>query len=394
MSKRRCIALTAFITLLLSFSGYSAPPVRQQSPTGLLMEITYYSGRAPAYLNVPGRAWYALFRRIPSWQPPADSLPVQAVNIISRLEGDSIRVTVSAFVGVRFHEKEAPVATYLVKEDEKITANELKQFGVEPFEIKVVRAAPISTALPQIVNNTESIAVISIVDNNSTLPSYKLSLRNLSNKNVVAMRINVLVDNRVQISSLPHDQDNLPLIKAEAISEHTVSAAKNTKMVSNDYLPDSPPNQTILISTAIFDDGSYEGDAEPAATYWAFQIGRKIQIGKIIPLIQNALNHTDSNISQAIASFKEQVASLTSNAEEEVVSKLHEAFPKLAEKTKAELKTSIEVALNGMKFDLLKSLQAFEKASPQPIDANAFRSWLIKSKERYEKWLSNLQLKG
>lgn len=390
MRKIRLITLTVFATFLLSFNAYAAPSQSQQSPTGLLLEITYYSGIAPAYLPVPGRAWYGRFRSIASWQPPADSLPVQAVNIIARPEGDSFRVLVSAFLGVQHHEKEQQVATYLVREDEKIAISELTQFGVEPFEIKVIRVAPLSTNLPQIINKTESIAVTSIVANNSTLPSYKLGLRNLSAKNVMALGIYTLVNNHVKISSLPHDHENLPLIKAGETCEHNVSGAKTARASASGYQPDAPTNQAILIGTVVFEDGSYEGDAKSAADFRGFLIGRKIQVSKIIPLMQNALNETGSNVSQEMARFKAQVASLSGSADERDVEQLRAEFPNLNEKAKSEFNSAIEAALNGVKLDLIQRLEEFQKVNPQLSDVNVFRSWLSNTKERYEKWLSRL----
>ena len=74
----------------------------------------------------------------------------------------------------------------------------------------------------------------------------------------------------------------------------------------------------------------------------------------------------------------------------DVVMKLQQAFPNLNQEAKANLKTSIEASLSGVKFDLLRSLQQFEKANSQSLNATAFQAWLSKTKEKYENWLSRL----
>lgn len=399
MRRIRLIILAAPIMVLLSFNGYAVSS-QQQSPTDLALEVTYDKSRPPTYQTILGpdakhaSAWYALFGHIPSWQPPAGSLPVRAVYIVPRLEGDSVRVAVSVYLGVRFHEKEVPVGNYLIRENEEIGTGELTQFGVEPFQIKLVRVLALSTAIPQVVNKTQSIAVTGVEANNSTFPSYKLRLRNLSGKNVLALGIYVLANGCEKSSSLPHRKEGQPIIEAgseyEKDYELGVSAVNDAGTTNGGYVPDAPPDQEILISTAVFEDGSYEGDAKVAASFRAFVIGRKIQIGRLIPLIQDALNDKDLHGRQAVEAFKARVGALSGEVSMSVVGELRKEFPSLDENAKANLKSSIEVALNGVKFDLLKDIQEFEKAGSQSSDANAFRMWLSKKKERYEKWLARL----
>src|SRR5215213_7581833 len=187
MHKRLITTLVALAAACLAFAAAAVTTHGQQTrpqPTGLALEITYYEGRPPAYQAVPGPeanfngGWFALFGRVPASQPPANSLPVQAVNIISRLENGAVRIKVSVFLGVRFQEKEAEVATYNVREGESVHVRELTRFGVVPFGVKVVHVNPIQTGVPAVLNRTASIAFINIEMIPSTLPSYKLTLRN------------------------------------------------------------------------------------------------------------------------------------------------------------------------------------------------------------------------
>src|SRR5947209_5432290 len=389
---RLVLALAIF---LLSFNSHTAL-AQQPAPTGLVLEVTYFQSRPPAYQPVPGQdskpngAWYGLFGHTPSWQPPAGFLPVQAVNILSRVEGDGVRVSVSVFVGARLHEKEVQVATYLIRENEKVRTDGLRQFGVEPFEIKVSRVSPVSTGLPQVLNRTESVAVLNIEPNNSTLPSYKLQLRNLSNKSIIALGINVMANNRLRKSATPRGQEGLPLIEAGSIYNQNVSGAYNAQSAPGGYVPDAPPNQEIIITTVVFADGSYEGDAQTAAAVRGFRTGEKLQVQKLIPLIQDALNETSTDVSQAIEKFRTRVNSLSKEADADALSELQQAFPTLNQKVKADLKETIEVSLNAIKFDLLKSLQKLVKADAQSVSAAAFHDWLSQTKERYEQWLARL----
>src|SRR5215471_21758814 len=136
------------ILVVIGLTVLAAKVYPQQSvpaPTRLALEVTYYPGRKPAYETVPGPdskpsgAWFGLFARIASWQAPAGAPPVEAVRVVSRVEGDAVRVAVSILSGSKAFENEQPVASYLIRETDKIRIDELKQFGIEPFEIKLIR---------------------------------------------------------------------------------------------------------------------------------------------------------------------------------------------------------------------------------------------------------------
>jgi hypothetical protein len=107
----------------------AAQQQQQTASNGIYVEILYHPDASRDFQEVPGPnskpegGWYGAFGRIPGWQPPAGSLPVRAVNILSRIEGDSVRINVSVFKGQKANEKEEPVGTYLVRENEKITIN-------------------------------------------------------------------------------------------------------------------------------------------------------------------------------------------------------------------------------------------------------------------------------
>src|SRR4051812_9981718 len=98
MSKIRFLSLSfALMALLLVNERTALSQQYQSSPTDWVLEVTYYGGRPPAYQPVPAQgaklngSWYALFGHLDAWQPPAGFLPVHAVNILSRQEGDAVR---------------------------------------------------------------------------------------------------------------------------------------------------------------------------------------------------------------------------------------------------------------------------------------------------------------
>jgi len=143
--KAKSMKRISLLSFLILFSiGPTLNTVAQESapaPTRLTLEVTFYPRRKPGYQTVPGPnakpggAWFGLFARIKSWQSPAGAPPVEAVRVVSNVEADGVRVTVSTLSGSKALENEQQVGTYLIHETEKITVEELRRFGIEPFAI-------------------------------------------------------------------------------------------------------------------------------------------------------------------------------------------------------------------------------------------------------------------
>src|ERR1700716_2841830 len=116
MNKLRSVLIASFAICLLG----NAAAAQQQpaASTGIFLEIFCHRDTSRDFQPVPGPnsklegGWFGAFGRIPSWQPPSGSLPVRAVNVLSRIEGDAVRINVSVFVGQKVNEKEEPVATF------------------------------------------------------------------------------------------------------------------------------------------------------------------------------------------------------------------------------------------------------------------------------------------
>jgi hypothetical protein len=88
MNNPLLIVLAIMVLAWLNSSADATPSQqrRQTESSGsrLALEVTYYRDRPPTYQQVIGRdtgSGYGLFRRVPSWTPPAGSLSVKGVSI-------------------------------------------------------------------------------------------------------------------------------------------------------------------------------------------------------------------------------------------------------------------------------------------------------------------------
>ena len=389
-----------FILLTIGLTGLAAEVLAQQEvspPTRLALEVTFFPGRNPAYSTVPGPdakasgAWYALFARIPSWQPPAGAQQIEAVRVISRVEGDAVKVTVSTLSGRKALENEQPVGTYLIRETEKISIDDLKRFGIEPFQIKLIRVnANVPAVPPVVLKGVESVVVLNSMPKETTLPSYRIILRNQSNKNIVGLGVDVVAGGKVQVTSKPRGIDGQPLIPAGKEYWLTVAAPNRARPTGDGYEPTSPSDQQIQIKAAVFDDGTYEGDAQTAAAVRGYRAGEKMMLSRLVPLLETALNSPNADLTEALKNLDSQVSSVESDADPQMVQTLSAELPPASDARRREIKETMEVTATTIKNTLLKEIQTLEDGGPPALNADLYRTWLSKTKERYEKWLSRL----
>ena len=398
MNKTLKTILAAALTLWLPALSQASAPRQQQArtaPTGLALELTYYEGRPPAYqvvLPASGGgwgAWYGLFRMVPNWQQPAETLPVQAVQFTPRVEGEGVRVVVSVHTGVKHHEKEEPVASYFVRLDESVVVKELRRFGVEPFAFKLVRVSPLPTNPPSVVSRAESITAVRVEANNSTLPSYKVTVQNNSAKDVMALTVQVHAGGRLRISSMPQDRKGGTLIKAGAIHALDVKIANETLKRQEGYAPSAPPEQQIVINSAVFKDGSYEGDAKDAATYRAYVVGDRVQVARVVDALRRVSGANPADVALSLGALRAHIYDLGVEPDADVTDALLKDFPSLSEAQQAEVRGAIGVSMNAHKTDMLELIKQLERSGPP--DARSFGEWLSATREKYERLLSGPQ---
>ena len=384
------VAFVAGLFAALTANGQTSPV----QPTHLALEVYFYGSEPPAYVVVPpinsppSGSWFGRFQRVPGWTTPAGSLQVAAVNFRPKLNGDAVRVSVSVLMGTH-HEEEKDVGVYTLREGEKIRVQELTQFGVEPFDVKLVRVQPPGANLPAVISKAKSIELVTIQPSLSTLPSYRVTLRNLSGKNVSAIGLKVTQGDRTLLSGMPQGKEGAPLIFGGGVAEITAPGATRATATPGGYDPVAPPNQNIEITMAVFEDGSFEGDVESAAGFRGFVKGRKIQLRRLIDVFQAVLQDDSANPLTAMEMLRSKVNALGTEADPLAVQELVNEFSGLAERPKRGLTSAIEAAMSGIRRDALQDIAQVRLRNPN-LDAGAFRYWLVASKQRYEAWLARL----
>jgi hypothetical protein len=390
MKTLRIVLITILVSCFLqTYATAQQEKPAAATPTRLALEVTYWKGDKPAFQTVPSNSWYARFRRIGGWKPAEDGLPVLAVNIAPGMEGAAVRLVVSVHVGRKHFERQDTVGSYLLQENERLVVYDMTAFGLEPFEVTVVRVeAKGALLLPAVTSNAPSVQVKNIEAVDSTFPMFKLTLKNISEKNVIALYVETFAQGRLRSSGMPRNRDGEPLIRGGTTYEFKRELNKDARPSGGGFAPEPAPNQAVLIKTAIFDDGTYEGDATMAAQYKAFAYGERTQLQRLIARYREALESTDQDAQTLLENLRRQVNALDVEAELPVLDKL------LTEYGAADasiLKSSIELTMFGMKKDRLKEIDDFGKKQGAAGDREAARAWLAQNLERLQKWHDRLK---
>jgi hypothetical protein len=375
--KRLLIFIT---TLLLSSAAANA-----QNPTRLSLEVKYNSKLPPAFISVRGPdtkprwIWVTQFVRIPGVEP-ADAMPIHAVRVESQFNGETADTKVSLLRGRNEgFEREDKVGTYHLGLNEQISVNELRSFGVEPITLTLIESVPPLPPVPTFKNDTKSIDIVSVTSTNEPLPTYKLTVRNLSQKHVQALKVDVISDGRPRLLSFWQGELNKPLIETGGVLERNVQVviARETPTA---YEPGAATENLIHIRAVVFDDLTFEGDEGAACRYETFIVGRRLWLKRVLPLMDQEL----ANQGLSPVDFKQKFVALTYELQDD------EKTGKSAVSDNCPNPDSmVNIATQTLKLELLRELDQIITTRPKP--PINFRAWLETKRNDYRGWLARLK---
>jgi hypothetical protein len=376
--------------LLLCFSCGAQQPQDSNLKHDLDLEISKGDDRPwdiPAFNGGGGET--SDFKRIKSWKSPiGESLVVGLVFKIGR-EADVVIVYLSTRLA---NEKAALVGTYRLREDETVTTDELSKFGLQPLMLRVVKAKPsfkeTSPAIqPLLENKTKAIEVVNFYREAPPSESFRLTLRNISNKNIMVLDLFMpsADGNGGDGQRAQGNKDHFVMLPGST-SDHFINVTRGGRMTPNGYVPNPEVQRTLIIRTVVFEDGTYDGLVEPAAEIEAHRRGLNIQRTRILRLLQEATK-TEAGIAlTSLNELKERTYALDNTADASVIPELLALFPSLGEKAKGRFLQNVEEGLRGGKLELLRYINEFENKQKEPGTHITFPEWLEQTKANYEKW--------
>jgi hypothetical protein len=389
------MAFLRIASVLLSLSVVTpyteAIQVRERPPlSGYAIQITHQSGQSHHFLiSAPELKGGGSFTLPPGEViKPADTVSEQVsmIKVSASSERDAWRIKISVIRGEFYDKGEQDVATFLVRENEKASVKEMGQFGIRPFDVSIVRVNQSAAVPPKVRNRTQSIEVINVEA--VTVPSpYRILLRNLSDKRVLALEVNTYNGDEMLLLKWPQGTWDHPLIEAGGTYEEEMPSAGQGQVTDYGYVPEQ--STAIEISTVVFEDGTYEGKPYLAAVTKAQMVGSKAQLGRVLALLQAARVLGGETDVRALTELKEAISALSEDPDPGQLNNVLDKFPRLDEAGKKNLAGFVRSGLHSVKATMLKEIEAFEKDG-QPTSGSLVNEWVGTTKDRCEKWVSAL----
>ena len=390
----RCFLLTCVVLVFASTLFGQDPPTLKPDPTQpakqltppLALEIQYNSTLPPSYLSIEGAdvephwMWFTRFVTLPGAPTPEASKKINAVRITSHWNGETADIRVTLLRGPQMAHEEL-VTSYHSAIDQAKTINQLEGYGIEPFKIKLVSPQAHPPPAPNLENRTASIQILQISPEGFPLPAYRATFRNFSAKNVVALMVNLYANGSPGPSAFFQGEAGGPLIESNRMFEESLPATVPQGNGSS-YVPGSAPANSIVVSSAIFTDGTFEGDLAPACMYEKIVFRRKAWVKGVLKIMDEQLAQPDDGI--ASQRMKEQLLQLR-----------YVRTPgdrQLKSAVSAQCSSPVDGADGpyGLSTRLVRELEVVVTTRPKPL--MTFRQWLMTTREIYSGWLSNLEV--
>lgn len=314
-----------------------------------------------------------------------DAERVSYIRIDASLQGKLWRVEVAVQFGEFYDSELEQIAAYHIREGEKAGVKEVARYGLKPFDVSVVRVERVPAVQPEVVNRTNSIVVLSVKTAPLPMP-YRVVLKNTSGKAVQALEIVASNGKGAFVLYRPEGTPFQSLI--EPGQERTVEISSEREYQSlptSEYLAEQL--SLVEINTAVFADSTYEGQPDLAVWQKAKAAGDKIQIDRILLLIQSALETEDD--AYALEELKKAVSSLGETVEPALLEELNNQFQGLSQSQEETVRGLMRRSLHDLKAGLNRSIADFESGAGRPADGS-FKAWLESKKEAYESWRSRL----
>lgn len=147
----------------------------------------------------------------------------------------------------------------------------------------------------------------------------------------------------------------------------------------------------VVILTVLFDDRTSDGDAETAAEMVAERLGERLQLSRILPLLQNVFDLPDADLQGGLERLKAQVAALSLNPREapEAIEILSSKYAGVFERRKDELIGEIGTGLYFGQGKFLVRIRDLERQLSGKGSAS-LREELNIVKKEYKKKLATL----
>lgn len=371
------------MSLLLVLLG-AWPAWAQPTSRPLALVTTYADGRVTESLVPPTgfRAWTPMFPRVPDWRDPEGALPVTALNIVAKPDGDVLRVAVSVLRG-KVREVLEPVAETVVGIGERVPVDALRRVGVMPVTLSATLYAVPALHVPRARSRVVDLDVESVEPVVDSKPGYLVTVRNRSGTALVTLAYSTFVGARVGVSGQQGDPSATPV--AEPGGTFTFRVPVSGSLETGRGFATSEPVDEVMIAGAIWADGRLDGDTARVAPLLALHRGRLSALGRVLSILRSSSSAGDPLA--ALDQIRAEVAALPIASDAMAVATVTRLVPDMSPLTAGEVAPAVSVGSQSVRARLLEDI---DRLRPQLTRVQA-RQWLEEALPACEASMSRLQ---
>lgn len=273
------------------------PPAKTDTTRGL--SIAYANGRvATSPLRRTGGMWTPEFPRIAGAETTRNGLPLSTLDVKHVMDGEDVVLTVSLSYGGPGRNT-VTVDTVRLSAQAPMQIDALRRHGVEPIRVSLV-AIPASASYAPSVTSASPRLFVRAEPVGSNASAYRVLLTNDAAVPLMWLQYKAYRGDRVAIVGWPKGRRSHPLVLpgADYAFEFTTSGgAVDT--------PDGErwtPIDRIEIASLIWQDGTVEGDPQPAAMQRRFDQRRAAEIAAVLQILRR------TPPSASLTSLRQQIA--------------------------------------------------------------------------------------
>ena len=355
---KRTAVLFAALATLAAQTRVDAPPAQ------FALEVSIPGTSAPRYLPVLHRRSSFLYASDLKFLPgrdPNGATPT-ALRFECDVQGSIVEVTGSLIYGA-FDLAHVPasltglpqrkVGTWEANLSQSVVLSELERFGIEPVSLRLVNGSGADVPRPRTVTNVPSLEIeIAGADR----VKYKIEVRNLSSRGVLAFHIN-------------------PAAGAGSGTKPVIAPGGTRDIIM--WVPRNGPPSVVVLDAAIFDDGTWEGEIHIAAMLAARHVGDAFQYRQIGKIFDAARGNAGMDDRAAVAGIMAEISRLSEEPEPGMLDQVRHQFPEL-EPNKDEdkvLQSEINTALRVDRQWILGPLKALEEGSSERSQPTLAKWW-------------------
>ena len=363
----------------LGVTNHSSLPLQQTTPE-----------YPPSKASAENHGWLVYTLPRPArYLPDSFGRPIVShLRVLARQTGELWNVKVVVGTGEFFDAGDHQVAELTLRTNERAEVAGVARFGLSPVRVGVLKVIGALADEPRVIFKTRTLHLEKL-ETSGTGGPYRVSLKNNSDKDVLAIQYNTYKDGKFLYVKWVENAPTQPLVKAGQSYKLEASSEDQTCGDPDGYRQSQ--SDSIVIATVVFADGSYEGDPGLAALIRGQALGNRDHLERVVATITNLSGDGEPSPAELAFHLKYLCDSLEEVATPYLVDSLRNGLPPTKDPdSDFTLGNFIRSGQHEIKSSLRYDAEQFERMSKSQ-NIEAVRAMSARVIRKYKEWLAASQ---